>query len=125
VKATWHARLVAAALALGTTGFGLPQQTGLLSCEGSFGEFANGFLVNKPSQLRFVVDWVTPAVATEGGRPGHITELTRTVLAFEVQYVGYKAFYYVNRIDGTISQVSSLGGRFTGICDLKSLDTKF
>ncbi|HTZ35679.1 MAG TPA: hypothetical protein VMB84_06605 [Stellaceae bacterium] len=120
-----YVRVLAAALALSMTAWLIEPTTGVLSCEGSFGEFANGFLVNKPSQLRFIVDWLTPMVQTEGGRPAQIIELTRTVLSFAVRYDGYEAIYHVNRIDGAISQIPSLGGQFTGVCHFKSLDTKF
>jgi len=113
-----------AALALATTGFGY-QQRGLLSCNGDFGRFANGLLVGRPMQLNFVVDWLTPAVVTDTGRTGRIITLTALELVFEIPYADYTATYRVNRIDGTISQQSSVGGVFHGNCDLASLETKF
>jgi hypothetical protein len=118
-----YARFAAVA-ALALTGFGY-QQPGLLSCQGSFGQFANGFLVAMPSQLNFVVDWLTPAIVTDTGTPGRIIALTPLELAFEIRYADYAAYYRVNRIDGSISQTSNLGGSFYGICELKPLETKF
>jgi hypothetical protein len=120
-----YARLSAAILAIGMTGFGY-QQPGLLSCEGRFGQFgSNGFLVAMPSRLSFVVDWLTPAISTDTGTLGRITALTPIELAFEIQYESYRANYRVSRIDGTISERSNFGGVFYGTCDLRSLETKF
>jgi hypothetical protein len=120
-----YARLAAAVLAIGMTGFGY-QQPGLLSCEGRFGRFgSNGFLIAMPSQLSFLVDWLTPAISTDTGTLGRITALTPVELTFEIQYENYRANYRVSRIDGTISERSNFGGVFYGICDLRSLETKF
>jgi hypothetical protein len=120
-----YARLAVAIVAIGMTGFGY-QQPGLLSCEGRFGRFAsNGFLVAMPSQLSFVVDWLTPAIATDAGTLGRITALTPAELAFDIQYESYRANYRVSRIDGTISERTNFGGIFYGICDMRPLSTKF
>jgi hypothetical protein len=97
----------------------------VLSCRGSFGRFANGTLVDKPSRLNFVVDWLAPTIATAGGRPGRITALSKTELDFAVQYDGYRASYQVNRIDGSIREAGTLGSVFSGICEVKPLTTKF
>jgi hypothetical protein len=119
-----YARLATAALALGTTGFGY-QQSGVLSCQGSFGRFADGHLTAMPSQLTFVIDWQIPAITTDMGRPGRITVLTSREIAFEVQYESYTASYRISRIDGSISQTSNYGGVFHGSCDLQPLETRF
>jgi hypothetical protein len=118
------ARVLVVAFALAMTGAEHDHER-LLSCHGSFGRFVNGFLVDKPSELNFIVDWLAPKIMTEGGRPGVVTALTATELAFEVQYDGYKAHYRISRIDGAIRQAVSLGAVFYGLCELKPLETKF
>jgi hypothetical protein len=119
------ARLAAATLALGMAGFGY-QQPGLLVCEGDFAQFANGFMVARPMELHFVVDWLAPSVVpTDGGGPGRIIALTSLELSFEVSYEGYRVAYHVNRIDGSISQRPNLGGVFFGDCDMRALGTRF
>jgi hypothetical protein len=100
-------------------------QIELLDCQGQFAEFHNGFPVRLPSEVRFIVDWLTPWVQTDSGRTGRITALTSAVLTFEVPYDNYKMIYHVNRVDGTIIQNSSLGGRFTGDCVAKPYETQF
>jgi hypothetical protein len=119
-----YARLVGAVLALATTGLA-PQPPQLLACHGDFGQFANGFLVARPMELDFVVDWTTPSVATTGGIWGRITALTALELAFDIQYEGYRATYRVNRVDGTISQRPNIGGAFSGNCELQPFTKKF
>ncbi|HYM73783.1 MAG TPA: hypothetical protein VET89_12435 [Stellaceae bacterium] len=118
-----YPRLAAATLALAATGASYPGS--LLSCHGSFGKFANGFLVAKPSQLKFIVDWQTPRISAEAGWPGRIIALTPIEIVFDIQYDGYKATYRVSRADGSITESSSLGGVFRGVCDLKALETRF
>jgi hypothetical protein len=116
----------AAALALGITGLGGYQHYGMFSCEGRFGRFAsNGQLDAMPSQLTFIIDWQMPGVVTDSGIPGRITAWTPLELAFDIQYPAYKASYFINRIDGSISETSNFGGVFRGACDLTPVDTKF
>ena len=115
--------LAAAVLALAATG--ASYQEGLLACRGSFGRFANGFLVSRPSYLNFVVDWQTPRIATEAGRSGTVVSLTPLELVFDIAYDGYRARYRVSRVDGKISETSSLGGVFYGVCEVKTLETRF
>ncbi len=110
------------------TGFGFQQpqqQAGILVCRGDFGKFANGFMIARPMELKFVVDWQAPWVQTDGGKPGEIIDLTAMELTFEVQYDGYRVIYHVNRIDGTFSQRPNFGGAFYGNCDLLPYSTKF
>jgi hypothetical protein len=121
-----YARLAAAMLALGMTGFGNQPQPGLLSCTGDFGQFANGFIVTRLMELNFAVDWTTPSVTPlNGGSPARIISMTSLEVSFEVQYEGYRAAYHLNRVDGTFSQRPNLGGIFFGRCELKPLETKF
>jgi hypothetical protein len=125
-----YARLAAAALALGLAGCDYLQsralvQPGLLVCQGDFGQFANGFMVARPMELKFVVDWLAPSVVTDSGTPGRIIALTSIELSFEVPYEGYRVAYHVNRIDGTISQRPNLGGVFSGRCAMKPLEQTF
>lgn len=107
-----------------TAAFGTPQ-AGLLSCRGDFGEFAQGQLAARPSELNFVVDWNAPTIFTETGRAGTITALTPISVAFEVQYADYTAAYWINRRDGSIAETSNFGGKFWGECALKPLATRF
>ena len=97
----------------------LPQPVGVLACQGDFGKFANGFMVARPMELKFVVDWLAPWVQTDGGKPGRIITLTSLELTFEVKYEGYSVVYHVNRLDGTFSQRPNVGGIFYGTCNLK------
>ena len=125
------ARLAAAALALGVPGCQLqpsaqPALPTLLVCHGDFGQFSNGYMVSRPMELRFLVDWLAPwVVPIDGGSPARIISLTSLELSFEVQYEGYRAAYHVTRVDGTFSQRPSVGGVFFGRCDTKPLETKF
>jgi hypothetical protein len=119
-----YARLVAVVAGLGMTGFGY-QHYGTFRCDGQFGRFANGHLASMPSQLTFVIDWQMPGIVTDTGIPGRITAWTPIELAFDVEYPTYKASYFINRIDGSISETSNFGGLFHGVCDLTPLETKF
>jgi len=129
-----YARFVLAALAIGMTGFDFFGQAFLgpappvvvLDCAGDFGQFANGFLVARPSQLDFIVDWRVPSVyPVNGGGATRILSINSAELSFEVQYEGYRAAYYVNRLDGTISQRPNLGGVFFGRCAPKPYAPQF
>jgi hypothetical protein len=103
---------------------GPPAAVDLLVCNGDFGQFANGFLVARPMQLSFVVDWVTPAVTPlNGGGATRIIALNAIELSFEVQYEGYKAAYHLNRVQGIFSQRPNLGGVFFGRCYLQPYRT--
>jgi hypothetical protein len=83
------ATLQAAVLALG---IGSYQHYGAFNCQGSFGRFADGHLASMPSQLTFVIDWQIPAIVTDDGTPGRVTNWTPLELAFDVQYPTYKQF---------------------------------
>jgi len=130
-----YARFVLAALAIGMTGFDFFGQAFLLGpappvvvldCGGDFGQFANGFLVARPSQLDFIVDWRVPSVyPVNGGGATRVLSINSAELSFEVQYEGYRAAYYVNRLDGTISQRPNLGGVFFGRCAPKPYAPQF
>lgn len=102
---------------------GWPSQ---LTCRGDFAQFSNGFMVTRPMELHFVVWWAAPAVQpTDGGSFARILKLTPLELSFEVQYEGYRAAYHLNRVDGSFAQRPSLGGVFSGSCDLRPLETRF
>jgi hypothetical protein len=125
-------RLAAATLILNVAGcdywqlppVGVAPAVNLLACNGDFGQFANGFLVTRPMELSFVVDWVTPAVTPlNGGGTTHIITLNAIELSFEVQYEGYKAAYHLDRVQGIVSQRPNLGGVFFGRCYLKPYQT--
>ena len=104
-------------------GFAVP---GLLVCHGDFAQFANGFMVARPMELKFAVNLTIPSITPlNGGGPGRIIALTPLELSFEVPYQGYKVLYRINRVSGTISQRPSPGGTFFGDCDVKALETKF
>ena len=125
-----YVRFAEAALLLGLTSCGsvppwVISQPALLACHGDFGQFANGFMVARPMELNFVLDWQVPVVATSGGIPGRIISLTPYELTFEIQYPGYKDLYHINRIDGTIQEHPNVGGIFSGRCDLGQLQQKF
>jgi hypothetical protein len=122
-----YARFAGAALALALTGFSPQQQLvpGLLSCHGDFGQFANKFIIARPMELNFIVDWALPSVFTDGGRGGRIVAFDAYNLVFEVQYEGYRVTYHVNRIDGSISQRPNFGGAYFGTCELRPLERKF
>lgn len=120
------ARLAAAALALAMTGFSNQPRPVLLSCQGDFAQFANRFLVTRPMELNFAVDWTAPSVVPlNGGSPGVILSLTPLEFSFDVQYEGYRAAYHLNRVDGTFSQRPNIGGIFFGRCEQKPLEPKF
>ena len=115
-----------ALLRVGAQLSGSPAPPGLLTCRGDFGQFANGFIVTRPMELNFAVDWAAPSVTPlDREKPGRITSLTPLELSFEVQYEGYKVAYRLNRVDGSFSQRPNLGGVFFGTCETKSLDKKF
>jgi hypothetical protein len=104
---------------------GIPVGPGLLACHGDFAQFANGFMVSRPMELNFVVDWQAPwVVPTNGGSTGRIISLTALEFSFEVQYEGYRAAYHLNRVDGTFSQRPNLGGVFFGKCEMRPYTTK-
>jgi hypothetical protein len=118
--------IAAALAALGSTGIFGYQHYGTVSCEGRFGQFySSGMLSSEPGQLTFVVDWQMPGIVTDTGVAGRITAITPITVAFEVQYPTFKANYFINRIDGTITETSNFGGAFRGTCDLNSLRTRF
>jgi hypothetical protein len=126
------ARLSGMALALGLAGceygqlppLGTPPPVNLLACHGDFAQFANGFLVTRLMELNFVVDWTTPSVTpVNGGGATRIIALNAIELSFEVQYEGYKAAYYLDRVQGIFSQRPNLGGIFFGRCYLKPYQT--
>src|ERR1700733_5353795 len=119
------AALAAAALALGIPPIGGYQHYGMFYCEGRFGRFVDNQLASEPSQLTFVIDWQIPAIVTDTGGPGRITAWTPIELVFDFQYPTYKASYFINRIDGTISQTGNFNGVFRGTCDLKPAETRF
>ena len=97
----------------------------LLVCHGDFGQFANGYIVSRPMELSFVVDWAVPAVTpTNGGGPSRILSLTSLELSFEVPYETYKVAYHLDRVNGIFSQRPNLGGVFFGRCVVKPLETK-
>nr|UXE45972.1 hypothetical protein Hi04_10k_c5482_00018 [uncultured bacterium] len=103
---------------------GPPAPVNLLVCNGDFGQFANGFIVSRPMELSFVVDWVTPAVTPlNGGGATRIIALNSIELSFEVQYEGYKAAYHLDRVQGIFSQRPNLGGVFFGRCSLRPFQT--
>ena len=103
---------------------GPPAAVNLLVCNGDFGQFANGFLVARPMELSFVVDWVTPAVTPlNGGGATRIIALDVIELSFEVQYEGYKVAYHLDRVQGIFSQRPNLGGVFFGRCYLRPFQT--
>lgn len=128
-----HARIAAAFLALGMTGFGSPavaqvsgyQQYGMFSCVGRFATFVRRQIDTEPSQLTFVIDWLTPAIVTDRGVPGRVTSVTPLQVTFDIQYPTYHASYFISRIDGTISQTGESNGVFRGTCDLTPLATRF
>jgi hypothetical protein len=98
----------------------------MLVCHGDFAQFANGFMVARPMELHFLVDWLAPwVVPTDGGATGRVIALTPLEFSFEVQYEGYRVAYHVNRVDGSISQRPNLGGVFSGKCDMQPLATRF
>jgi hypothetical protein len=98
----------------------------VLACSGDFGQFANGFLVARPSRVDFIVDWRVPSVyPVNGGGATQILSVNSAELSLEVQYEGYQAAYYVNRLDGAISQRPNLGGVFVGRCYPKPFQPKF
>ena len=126
------ARVTGIAFALGLAGcdywqlppLGQPAPVNLLVCNGDFGQFANGFLVARPMELTFVVDWVTPAVTPlNGGGATRILALSTIELSFEVQYETYKAAYHLDRVQGILSQRPNLGGVFFGRCWLRPFQT--
>jgi hypothetical protein len=127
------ARLAGMVLALGLGGceymqlppLGPPAQVNLLACHGDFGQFANGFMVARPMELDFVIDWVTPAVTPlNGGGATRIIALNAIELSFEVKYEGYNAAYHLDRVQGIFSQRPNLGGVFFGRCAIKPFVTK-
>jgi hypothetical protein len=136
-----YARLAAAVLALslvrcdyvqpvllrvGAQLSGSPTPPALLTCRGDFGQFAHGFMVTRPMELNFAVDWAAPLVTPlDRGKPARIISLTPLELSFDVQYDGYKVAYLLNRVDGSFSQRPNLGGVFSGTCETKPLDKKF
>ena len=104
---------------------GQPIRPTLLVCQGDFGQFANGFMVARPMELGFAVDWLAPSVTPmNGGGPGRIIALNSLEFSFEVQYEGYRIAYHLNRVDGTFSQRPNLGGIFFGRCQEKPLIPK-
>jgi hypothetical protein len=139
-----YARLAIAALALSLAGCdymqtqlqqaqGLPPRPVQLACGGDFGQFANGFIVARPMDLHFAVDWAAPSVTPlDGGfKPAKIIALTPLELSFEVQYEGYRVAYHLDRVNGTFSQRSNLfgqganqGGVYFGSCVIKPLETQ-
>jgi hypothetical protein len=129
-----YARFVLAALAIGMTGFDFFGQAFLgpappvmvLACSGDFGQFSNGFLVARPSELNFIVDWRVPSVyPVNGGSATQILSVNSAELSFVVQYEGYRAAYWINRLDGTISQRPNIGGVYFGRCDPRPYEQKF
>jgi hypothetical protein len=127
------ARLAGVAFALGLAGcdywqalppLGTPPAVNLLVCNGDFGQFANGFMVARPMQLNFVVDWVTPVVTPlNGGGATRIIALNAIELSFEVKYETYKVAYHLDRVQGIFSQRPNLGGIFFGRCYLQPYQT--
>ena len=118
--------IAAALLALGSTGIFGYQHYGAFYCEGRFGQFrADGQLSSEPSQLTFVIDWQMPGIVTDTGIPGQITAITPIAVAFDVQYPAYKVRYFINRIDGTITETGNFSGAFRGTCDLTPVQTRF
>lgn len=104
---------------------GTPPPVNLLACHGDFAQFANGFMVARPMQLDFVVDWTTPAVTPlNGGGATRIIALNAIELSFEVTYEGYRAAYHLDRVQGIFSQRPNLGGVFFGRCDLRPYQTR-
>jgi hypothetical protein len=104
---------------------GVPAWPAMLACHGDFAQFANGFMVTRPMELDFIVDWQAPwVVPTNGGSTGRILSLTALEFSFEVQYEGYRAAYHLNRVDGTFSQRPDLGGVFFGRCDTRPYTAK-
>jgi hypothetical protein len=92
----------------------------LLVCQGDFGQFANGFMVSRPMQLSFGVNWSARSVTPlNGGSASSVIKLDSAELSFEVQYEGYRVAYHLNRVDGTFSQRPDLGGIFFGQCQEK------
>ena len=128
-KSAGAIRLAAVLLALAPGGcdYLMPGPVTLLACHGDFAQFANGFMVARPMQLNFIVDWQTPLVvpASGGGSQGRIIALSPLEFSFEVQYEGYRTAYHVNRVDGTISQRPNLGGVFFGNCEMRPYATRF
>ena len=135
-----YARLAVAALALTLSGcdywppklqqlellWGMPAGPALLVCRGDFAQFANGFMVTRPMELHFIIDWATSAVTpTDGGSPTRLSALNSAALSFEVQYGGYRAAYHLDRVTATFSQRPNLGGVFFGRCEMKPYITKF
>jgi hypothetical protein len=89
----------------------------LLVCKGDFGQFANGFMVSRPMELSFVVNWSAQVVTPmNGGSPARLITPNSAELSFDVQYEGYRVAYHLNRVDGTFSQRPNLGGVFFGTC---------
>jgi hypothetical protein len=116
----------AALVALGSTGIFGYQHYGTFNCEGRFGQFySSGMLSSEPGQLAFVIDWQMPGIVTDTGVPGRITAITPIAFSFDVQYPTFKASYFINRLDGTITETSNFGGAFRGTCDLTALQTRF
>jgi hypothetical protein len=98
----------------------------VLACSGDFGQFSNGFIVARPSELNFIVDWRVPSVyPVNGGSATQILSLNTAELSFVVQYEGYRAAYWINRLDGTISQRPNIGGVYFGRCDPRPFEQKF
>jgi hypothetical protein len=126
LKKTTCAWLLISALACGCVP-AIPPATepGLLMCRGSFGQFAHNRLIAQPSQLNFVIDWRVPAISTDNGRPGVIVTLDPYAIVFDITYDDYRTRYHINRIDGTIQQMTPLSGVFAGVCALSLLQTRF
>lgn len=96
-----------------------------LVCRGMFGKFANNMLIDEPARLSFVIDWQVPVIVTDTGRYAEILALNPYEIAFVVHYDDYQAHYRINRVDGTISQATPLGGLFHGQCELNALRFRF
>src|SRR5262249_37920479 len=96
-----------------------------LTCYGDFAQFANRFMVARPMELSFVVDWWAPSVTPlNGGGATKIIAVNPLELSFEVQYEGYRAAYHLDRVEGRFSQRPNIGGVFFGRCDLRPLETR-
>ena len=109
---------------LTTTALG-PGDPSLLACHGDFGRFANKQLVARQSELDFIVYWAAGKVTTDTGEEGKVLAITPTYLDFDMPYRDYVARYRVNRIDGSVSQASNVGGVFWGECIVGPVATKF
>jgi len=102
-----------------------PEQAALLACHGDFGQFANGYPVNRPMELDFAAYWTIPAIyPLNGGSQARIIALNSLEVSFEVQYEGYRVAYHLDRVKGTFSQRPNLGGIYFGRCDLRPLTTR-